>query len=110
MEKELAYKVKEINGFTENDYIEEEMFAPLQGKEKELVEIERPSIGYWSNAWRKLRENKVALFSMILIIFGLALSILASRITKAVRKTVSIFCFWCSFFVLCWLNCSFYSF
>lgn len=84
MEKELAYKVKEINGFTENDYIEEEMFAPLQEKEKELVEIERPSIGYWSNAWRKLRENKVALFSMILIIFIILCAVFAPIIIEKV--------------------------
>ncbi len=47
--------------------IDKELFTPLSEEEKKFEEIVRPSIGYWADAWRRLKNNKVALISLIMI-------------------------------------------
>lgn len=53
--------------------IDKELFEVV-GYDKEVLDtIARPSITYWQDAWRRLKKNKVAIFSMLLlIIIGLA--------------------------------------
>ncbi|MDU5106233.1 ABC transporter permease [Clostridium sp.] len=48
--------------------IDKELFTPLSEEEKKFEEVVRPSVGYWADAWRRLKTNKVALFSLILIV------------------------------------------
>ncbi|WP_084766965.1 ABC transporter permease [Clostridium nigeriense] len=48
--------------------IDKELFTPLNEEEKKFEEIVRPSVGYWADAWRRLKNNKVALFSLIMIV------------------------------------------
>ena len=55
--------------------IDSELFSPLSSEEKKANEIVRPSVGYWANAWRRLKANKVALFSLIMIIVIIAFAI-----------------------------------
>lgn len=47
--------------------IDKELFTPLSEEEKKFEEIVRPSVGYWADAWRRLKTNKVALFSLVMI-------------------------------------------
>ena len=56
--------------------IDSELFSPLSSEEKKSNEIVRPSVGYWANAWRRLKSNKVALFSLVMIIVIIAFAIL----------------------------------
>lgn len=53
--------------------IDKELFEVV-GYDKEVSDaIVRPSITYWQDAWRRLKKNKVAMFSMfLLIIIGLS--------------------------------------
>ncbi|MCR1898448.1 ABC transporter permease [Irregularibacter muris] len=53
--------------------IQEELFEVI-GYDKEVSDaIARPSITYWQDAWRRLKKNKVAMLSMLLLILiGLA--------------------------------------
>ncbi len=53
--------------------IDKELFEVV-GYDKEVSDaIVRPSITYWQDAWRRLKKNKVAMLSMLLlIIIGLA--------------------------------------
>ena len=39
-------------------------------------EIVRPNVTYWQDAWRRLKRNKVATFSMFLLLFIVVLSII----------------------------------
>ena len=55
--------------------IDSDLFSPLSEEDKKSAEIVRPSVGYWANAWRRLKDNKVALFSLILIVVLILLSI-----------------------------------
>lgn len=53
--------------------IEKELFKPLPVEEKNKDKILRPSETYWQDAWRRLKQNKVAMVSLftlaLLIIF-----------------------------------------
>lgn len=48
--------------------LDKELFTPLSDEEKKFEQIVRPSVGYWADAWRRLKGNKVALFSLVMII------------------------------------------
>lgn len=69
------------------DYIEvsKDLFTPLSGDEKAFEQVVRPSVGYWANAWRRLKSNRVALFSLIVIILIVAAAVFAPIILE---KTV----------------------
>lgn len=55
--------------------IDSELFSPLSLDEKKSHDIVRPSVGYWANAWRRLKSNKVALFSLIMIVVIIAFAV-----------------------------------
>ncbi|MGL4774736.1 MAG: ABC transporter permease [Clostridium sp.] len=65
----------------EQKILNEFSFTPLTSEEKRGEVVERPSVGYWADAWRRLKSNKVALVSLItLILIILAAAILPSFI------------------------------
>lgn len=41
------------------------MFQPLNRDEKDAEKIVRPSLTYWADAWRRLKQNKLAIISLI---------------------------------------------
>ena len=51
-----------------------DLFKPLQKRDFQ-AELIRPSTTYWQDAWRRLKENPVAMGSLILIFFILLLAI-----------------------------------
>ncbi|OPL11087.1 MAG: diguanylate cyclase [Firmicutes bacterium ML8_F2] len=52
-----------------------ELFVPITEKDVQ-VEMVRPSITYWQDAWRRLKKNPVAMISLIFIIFLLLIAII----------------------------------
>lgn len=46
----------------------DEMFQPLEKDVKNADKIVRPSLTYWADAWRRLKENKLALVSLIALV------------------------------------------
>ncbi|RFB16923.1 ABC transporter permease [Bacillus sp. HNG] len=46
----------------------EDMFAPVDQKYAEAEKIARPSISYWRDVWNRLKENKLAMLGLIIII------------------------------------------
>lgn len=60
----------------ENLEFDKSMFTPVSQEEKNFQQNVRPSVGYWSDAWRRLRANKVALVSLIVIIVLILLAII----------------------------------
>ena len=44
------------------------MWEQLDITEKDAEKVERPSLTYWQDAWRRLRQNKVAIVSLIVIV------------------------------------------
>ncbi|WP_027631898.1 ABC transporter permease [Clostridium hydrogeniformans] len=65
----------------ENLRIEKSLFTPLKEDEKKSEQIVRPSIGYWADAWRRLKGNKVALVSLIVIILYIIFAIVTPMIS-----------------------------
>jgi len=47
--------------------IDKELFTPLSEEEKNFEQVVRPSVGFWADAWRRLKTNKVAIVSLIAI-------------------------------------------
>lgn len=48
------------------------------GKNKERMEsISRPNLSYWQDAWRRIRQNRVAFFSLSLVVLYILLAIFA---------------------------------
>ncbi|GAA0109737.1 MULTISPECIES: ABC transporter permease [Clostridium] len=64
--------------------IDKELFTPLSEEEKNFEQIVRPSVGYWADAWRRLKNNKVALFSLIMIVVVVLFAFLGPVIMKKV--------------------------
>ena len=52
----------------ENIKIDKELFTPLTAEEKKVVSVVRPSVGYWKDAWSRLKSNRMALVSLITIV------------------------------------------
>lgn len=66
------------------DYMEidKELFTPLSSEERVFEQVVRPSVGYWANAWRRLKSNKVALFSLVMIAVIVVFAIFAPVILE----------------------------
>lgn len=77
---------KELNNILD---IDECRFKHV-GKKLEMSEvISRPSLSYWQDAWRRLKKNKIAAFSMILIIIYVILSIIGPYMTEYDYRTTN---------------------
>ncbi|GLC28724.1 ABC transporter permease [Clostridium omnivorum] len=57
-------------------------FAFVEGKDKKANEIVRPSETYWQDAKRRLKENKVAMISLVVIILVLVMAVVGPFISK----------------------------
>lgn len=75
----MAEKTKE---YLDNIVLSEDAFTPLSKEEKEIDTIVRPSVGYWKDAWRRLKSNKVALISLIIIILVILAAVFVPSFSK----------------------------
>jgi len=50
------------------EILEKDLFLPATDEEKATFEVMRPSIGYWMDAWNRLKANKVAMGALIVIV------------------------------------------
>ncbi|MCR6513283.1 MAG: ABC transporter permease [Clostridium sp.] len=66
----------------ENIKFDKNMFTPVSKEEKAFENFERPSVGYWKDAWRRLKSNKVALISLIVIILLVLSAIIVPMVSK----------------------------
>ncbi|WP_274307136.1 ABC transporter permease [Solibacillus daqui] len=48
--------------------IPQEWFAPAAKDEQSKEQVVRPTLSYWADAWRRLRKNYLALFSLIFLV------------------------------------------
>jgi len=61
--------------------LDKNCFEPLK-TEEEKNEIVRPSETYWQDAWRRLKENKVAMVSLFVLIALVLLCIVGPMVSK----------------------------
>jgi dipeptide transport system permease protein len=59
----------------------EDLFTPVTDNFKDAEKIARPSISYWRDTWRRLKENKLAMFGLVLIIILAIMAIIGPYIS-----------------------------
>jgi dipeptide transport system permease protein len=59
----------------------EDLFTPVTDNFKDAEKIARPSVSYWRDTWRRLRENKLAMFGLVLIIILAIMAIIGPYIS-----------------------------
>ncbi len=62
--------------------IDTNLFEFLSSSEKNMHVIVRPSVGYWQDAWNRMKRNKIAFYAMILIITLVILSIVVPLLSE----------------------------
>lgn len=63
-------------------HISKDLFEVVSEEEKNINEIVRPSVTYWQDAWRRLKENKLAIGGLILIVIIALFSIFGPMLSK----------------------------
>lgn len=59
----------------------EDLFTPVTDNYKDAEKIAKPSISYWRDTWRRLKENKLAMFGLIVIILLTLMAIIGPYLT-----------------------------
>ncbi|SKA89981.1 oligopeptide transport system permease protein [Caloramator quimbayensis] len=67
--------------------IDKELFEYIPSDNKDLNTVVRPSETYWQDAWRRLKENKVATFSLFALILLILISIIGPYLSKFDYRT-----------------------
>ena len=62
--------------------ITKEQFKVVGKNTKTMESISRPNIGYWQDAWRRIRKNKIAFFSLCLIGLYVLMAIFVPMFSK----------------------------
>ncbi len=62
--------------------ITRERFKVIGKNTKSMESISRPNIGYWQDAWRRIRKNRIAFFSLCLIGLYILLAIFAPMFSQ----------------------------
>lgn len=57
-----------------------DMFQPAIGEDRNGEKIRRPSIKYWPDVWRRLKQNKLAMTGLIIILLMIIMSIVGMYI------------------------------
>ncbi len=57
-----------------------DMFEPASQEDRNADKIRRPSIKYWPDVWRRLKQNKLAMTGLLLIILMIIMSIVGTKI------------------------------
>lgn len=69
---------------TDTNVIQEfspDLFEPALREDKDAEKIRRPSIKYWPDVWRRLKQNKLAMTGLIIIILLTFMSIIGPMIS-----------------------------
>ena len=70
--------------------ITREKFKVVGKNISSMESISRPNIGYWQDAWRRIRKNKVAFFSLCLIGLYIILAIFAPLVSHYTHYTQTV--------------------
>lgn len=71
-----------INGTEDCPKIDSSMFEKIPQEEKQINKIVRPSVTYWQDAWRRLKDNKVAIIGLIVVIAVTLMAIFIPMFSK----------------------------
>jgi dipeptide transport system permease protein len=60
----------------------DELFLPVDENFKDAEKISRPRISYWADVWRRLKQNKLAMFGLVVITILAVLALVGPYINK----------------------------
>jgi oligopeptide transport system permease protein len=66
----------------ENKSIPKTMWEPIAHEERNKEKISRPSVTYWQDAWRRLKQNKLSMLGLIMIAILFTLAIFGPMIAN----------------------------
>ncbi|MCL2472566.1 MAG: ABC transporter permease [Treponema sp.] len=61
--------------------LNEHLLTKIEKNRDDLNKVVRPSLTYWQDAWIKLRKNKIATFSLALIVIYICFAVLAPMVS-----------------------------
>lgn len=59
-----------------------DMFKKAPKDNRDAEQIRRPTIKYWADVWRRLKQNKLAMFGLIMLILMAIMSVVGPSISK----------------------------
>lgn len=65
----------------DEEVLDEKLFLPASDSEKATAEVMRPSVGYWKDTWRRLKANKVAMGSLVVILLVVLAAIIGPMLS-----------------------------
>lgn len=75
---------------TEEFELTADLFERVETDLKEAEAIKRPSLTYWKDVWRRLKENKLAMFGLTIIVILILLAIFAPMLSQYSYETQSL--------------------
>lgn len=70
-----------------SERIDSRFFEPLVVDKEEINKIVRPNLTYWQDAWRRLKQNKVAIISLIILVLMILIAIFGPMFSKYDYRT-----------------------
>jgi len=70
--------MSELNDGTKNIDINDNYWLPLEDWERDKEKLNENTMTYWQDAWRRLKKDKLAVFSMIFLLIIIFISIFLS--------------------------------
>lgn len=61
---------------------EKEMFEPANISDRDADKMKRPSIKYWPDVWRRLKQDKLAMSGLIIIVLIILMSLVGPLLNK----------------------------
>ena len=65
-------------------------FLPASDEEKESLTVLRKSVGFWQDGIRRLKKNKIAMVSLVVIIFVFIFSLSKHKSRQIKKRFLSI--------------------
>lgn len=62
------------------DNLTRDLFEKAPKEDRDAERIRRPSIKYWPDVWRRLKQNKLAMIGLTIILFMIIMSIVGTKI------------------------------
>ncbi len=62
--------------------IDPQMWNKIDKSKKDAEKVERPNLTYWQDAWRRIKQNKVAMVSLVVIVLVILSAIIMPMVWK----------------------------
>lgn len=63
------------------EVLNKDLFMPATDEDKAIVEVTRPSLSFWRDAWNRLKANKVAMGGLVVIILVFLVAIIGPMLS-----------------------------